>query len=114
MWNRSCRQYWPVLEERPSDAGHRDARPVAAHAARASLWLRLPARAVSVALILLIQLYRVAVSPLLGRNCRFHPTCSAYAVEALRQFGPLRGTSRSITRLARCHPLSEGGYDPVR
>lgn len=73
-----------------------------------------PARLVASLLLCLIRAYRTVVSPWIGPACRFHPSCSAYAIEAIRQHGPLRGTSRTLRRLARCHPLSEGGYDPVR
>ena len=61
----------------------------------------------------LIALYRKWVSPLLGPNCRFHPTCSAYASEAIVRYGPFLGTARTLGRLARCHPFCDGGYDPV-
>lgn len=60
-----------------------------------------------------ISLYRKWISPLLGPNCRFHPTCSSYAAEAIVRHGPFRGTARALGRLARCHPLCDGGYDPV-
>ncbi len=60
-----------------------------------------------------LALYRKWISPLLGPNCRFHPTCSSYATEAIVRYGPLRGTARALGRLARCHPLCDGGYDPV-
>lgn len=62
----------------------------------------------------LIALYRRWISPLLGPNCRFHPTCSSYATEAIVRYGPFRGTARALGRIARCHPFCEGGYDPVR
>jgi putative membrane protein insertion efficiency factor len=69
---------------------------------------------VSGVLLALIAFYRRAISPLLGPHCRFHPTCSSYAAEAIGRFGPLRGTALTLARLMRCHPFSEGGFDPVR
>lgn len=64
-------------------------------------------------LLLLVQLYRVAISPLLGINCRFQPTCSAYAIEALQEHGVLRGSMLAARRVARCHPWGGSGFDPV-
>ena len=61
----------------------------------------------------LIRLYQYLVSPLLGSRCRFHPTCSQYAIEAIDQHGPLRGAWMAARRLARCHPWHPGGVDPV-
>ncbi|MXZ80167.1 MAG: membrane protein insertion efficiency factor YidD [Gammaproteobacteria bacterium] len=61
----------------------------------------------------LIRLYQLAISPYLGRNCRFYPCCSRYAMEAIDRYGALKGTALSVTRIARCHPWNEGGYDPV-
>ena len=63
--------------------------------------------------IALTQLYRWCVSPLLGPRCRFYPSCSEYAVTALRTHGAVRGSWLSACRLARCHPWHDGGYDPV-
>lgn len=65
------------------------------------------------ALIALVKAYRVVASPLIGPSCRFHPTCSAYAIGVLRRFGPLRGSWLAVRRIARCHPWHPGGYDPV-
>ena len=64
-------------------------------------------------LLLLVAIYRFAISPLLGANCRFSPTCSAYAIEALRQHGAFRGSAMAARRIARCHPWGGSGYDPV-
>ncbi len=64
-------------------------------------------------LLALLGAYRRLVSPLLPPACRFHPTCSAYAVEAVRRHGSARGMFLTVKRLARCHPLCEGGIDPV-
>ena len=64
-------------------------------------------------LLALLRTYRAVVSPLLPPACRFHPTCSAYALEAVGRHGALRGSALTVKRLARCHPLCEGGIDPV-
>ncbi len=63
--------------------------------------------------IALINLYRYAISPMLGRNCRFVPSCSEYAVEALERHGAGKGLWLAVRRLGRCHPWHPGGYDPV-
>jgi putative membrane protein insertion efficiency factor len=63
-------------------------------------------------LVLPIRAYQLVVSPLLGPRCRFYPSCSSYAVEALRGHGPLKGTWLSAHRLLRCHPWTPGGLDP--
>jgi putative membrane protein insertion efficiency factor len=62
--------------------------------------------------VILIRIYQWTISPLLGRNCRFHPTCSQYAVEAVQSFGALRGSWLALKRLGRCHPWHPGGFDP--
>ena len=64
-------------------------------------------------LIALVRFYQLAISPWLPPACRYSPTCSAYAIEALRVHGPLRGLWLSVRRLLRCHPFHPGGYDPV-
>lgn len=65
------------------------------------------------ALTFLIRSYRLIISPLLGPNCRFYPTCSCYAEEAIHHHGALRGTYLAVRRILRCHPWNPGGYDPV-
>ena len=60
-----------------------------------------------------VRFYRLAISPLLGSNCRFQPTCSAYAIEALAKHGALCGTWLAVKRIIRCHPAGGAGYDPV-
>jgi len=64
-------------------------------------------------MILLIRLYQKTLSPLLPECCRFYPTCSHYAVEALRIHGFMKGTALAVWRVLRCQPLCPGGYDPV-
>jgi len=63
--------------------------------------------------LLLIQFYRYAISPLMANHCRFHPSCSCYAQEAIEHHGLLRGGWLTLRRLGRCHPWHPGGYDPV-
>jgi putative membrane protein insertion efficiency factor len=64
-------------------------------------------------LVLFVRSYQLFISPMLGPRCRFHPTCSQYAIESLRTHGALKGTWLTLKRLGRCHPLHRGGYDPV-
>jgi len=64
-------------------------------------------------LILPIRAYRLLISPLLGNHCRFHPSCSAYAQEAILRHGAARGGWLALRRIGRCHPWHEGGLDPV-
>lgn len=64
-------------------------------------------------LIALVRVYQVVVSPLIGPRCRYYPSCSNYAIEAVRVHGALRGAGLAAWRVLRCNPLSDGGLDPV-
>jgi hypothetical protein len=70
-------------------------------------------RLLSLPLLGLVWLYRVVVSPLLGANCRYQPTCSEYARVALQRYGAFRGSLLIARRIGRCHPWGGSGYDPV-
>ena len=70
-------------------------------------------RALTAFLILLVRLYQWTLRPLLGANCRFEPSCSAYAIESLRLHGPVRGAGLAAWRIVRCNPWNSGGLDPV-
>jgi putative membrane protein insertion efficiency factor len=72
-----------------------------------------PAGAVRALLLGLIRLYQLTLSPWLGTQCRYEPTCSSYAAEALEQHGVVRGVWLAAKRLGRCHPWGRSGYDPV-
>ena len=63
-------------------------------------------------LIGLVRLYQWLISPMLGRRCRFEPSCSMYFLESVRKCGAIRGACRGIWRICRCHPWNPGGYDP--
>ncbi len=90
-------------EDDPAAAGRQSAcrRPVG--------WISAP---IAWVLIAIVRLYQWLISPLLGRHCRFEPTCSAYFIEAVKKYGPLAGGWRGIRRILRCHPWNPGGYDP--
>ena len=64
-------------------------------------------------LILLIRGYQLIVSPMLGSNCRFMPSCSEYALESLKVYGLIKGTYLTIKRIGKCHPWGSNGYDPI-
>jgi hypothetical protein len=65
-------------------------------------------------LILIIRGYKKAISPLLPPSCRFYPTCSSYAIQAIEKYGILKGSIKAIYRILRCNPFNKGGYDPVK
>ena len=64
-------------------------------------------------LLILIRVYQLIISPLLGSNCRFMPTCSEYAMESLRSYGLIKGSYLTIKRIGKCHPWGGHGYDPI-
>ncbi|TNE35478.1 membrane protein insertion efficiency factor YidD [bacterium] len=64
-------------------------------------------------LIGMIKVYKSFISPLFPNTCRFHPTCSTYAVEAISTYGAIKGVYLSVIRISKCHPLHKGGFDPV-
>ena len=70
-------------------------------------------RIFSLLLIIPIKIYQTIISPLLGPSCRFTPTCSQYAVEAIQKYGPFKGSWVSFKRIIKCHPWGGSGYDPV-
>ena len=70
-------------------------------------------KALAAPLIVLVKFYQLCISPLKPSCCRFTPTCSQYALEALRKYGPLKGLWLALKRILRCHPWGGGGYDPV-
>ena len=74
--------------------------------------LRFFVRIPSAILIGLVRLYQIILSPFLGGQCRFQPTCSHYFIEAVRKYGAISGSLRGIKRILRCHPYHPGGYDP--
>ena len=63
--------------------------------------------------IFLIKLYQVILSPIIGRNCKFSPTCSQYMIDAIVKFGVIKGIRLGVKRFLKCNPVSKGGYDPV-
>ena len=67
----------------------------------------------SMTLIVPIRSYQLLISPLLGPRCRFYPSCSSYAIEAIDRFGVIKGGGLALRRISRCHPLNSGGVDPV-
>lgn len=75
--------------------------------------VRMVRKGVSALLILPIRFYQLSISPMLPQSCRFTPTCSQYAIEALRKHGPVKGLYLAVRRILRCHPWGGSGYDPV-
>ena len=64
-------------------------------------------------LVFLIKLYQLLISPILGQNCRYLPTCSEYSVQSIREHGVIKGITLSLKRISKCHPWGSHGYDPV-
>lgn len=70
-------------------------------------------KALRKSIVLLLRGYQKFISPLLGSNCRFQPSCSQYSIMAIEEYGIIKGLWLTITRISRCHPLNPGGYDPI-
>jgi uncharacterized protein len=64
-------------------------------------------------LVIIIRIYQIFISPIFPQSCRYYPTCSEYAITAIRRYGPLKGSWKALLRVLRCHPFHPGGYDPV-
>ena len=64
-------------------------------------------------IIKIIRIYQIIISPLIGSNCRYSPTCSTYTIESLKKHGLIKGSKLSIKRILSCHPFGNSGYDPV-
>ncbi|HLR00399.1 MAG TPA: membrane protein insertion efficiency factor YidD [Sphingobacterium sp.] len=77
------------------------------------LWNKVVKRTIQAFFLLLIRLYQLLLSPLLGANCRFNPTCSQYGRQAILKHGPFKGGWMAVKRISRCHPWGGSGYDPV-
>ncbi|HEU5174065.1 MAG TPA: membrane protein insertion efficiency factor YidD [Gemmatimonadaceae bacterium] len=75
--------------------------------------VRIVGRLPRTVLVLLVRGYQVGISPLLPSSCRYFPSCSAYAIQALERHGALKGSWLAARRILRCHPFTPGGYDPV-
>lgn len=80
---------------------------------KALRWIRRPLDLLTWLLVMMVRFYQRFISPLTPPSCRFTPTCSQYAVEALQKYGPLKGSWLAMKRLLRCHPWGGSGYDPV-
>ena len=63
---------------------------------------------------MLIRAYQLSLSPIIGNSCRFEPSCSNYAIDAITVYGPFKGAWMAVKRIMRCHPFNAGGYDPVK
>ena len=64
--------------------------------------------------IFILRFYQIFISPIKGKTCRFYPTCSQYAIQALEKYGLLKGSYLSMKRILKCHPFHEGGFDPLK
>ena len=69
---------------------------------------------ISKGLIAIIRFYQKFISPLKGPTCRFYPTCSTYSIEAIKKYGPIKGSYLSLIRILKCHSFHSGGYDPLK
>jgi putative membrane protein insertion efficiency factor len=89
-----------------------DSRPSQISAPTSSRWFERIQLVPAEIVILLVRCYQLLLSPLLGRTCRFHPSCSQFFILAVRKYGLISGSWRGVRRISRCHPWNPGGYDP--
>jgi putative membrane protein insertion efficiency factor len=108
--DRATRQSYQTETETPSPPLSPSLSPFSAFSTLSTV---LRTGLVARALILALRLYQLTISPLLGPTCRFYPSCSAYAVEAVKHHGVIKGMGLALRRLLRCHPWHPGGVDPV-
>lgn len=102
----------PGHQEQPSSR-HAPHTPDPAHGSALISSVRAKPPITALPFLFVIRVYWYTLSPLIGGQCRFEPTCSRYAAEAYRRYGALRGSILTARRIARCHPFHPGGYDPV-
>lgn len=98
----------PGDERTPEGPGERSSRDRGGRRFGGGSVVTLPARG----LIGIVRLYQITLSPLLGANCRFVPSCSEYFIQAVKKYGAVSGSVRGVLRICRCHPFHPGGYDP--
>lgn len=103
----------PGAQPAPAPVTDADGTPAPPHPPRSARAMRAISRLPGFVLIFAIRGYQVMLSPLLPSSCRYIPSCSAYAVEAVQRHGALRGGWMAVRRIGRCHPFRPGGYDPV-
>ena len=100
-------------ESKPNESALEESAPIASTRHEADPGEAMPRRSpLAAACVLLVRAYQWTLSPIIGRSCRFQPTCSHYMIGAIDRYGAFRGVARGLARIARCHPWGGHGYDP--